>query len=165
MTSITPADRGLTDPLDGLVPRALHPLLTLVDDRAGMRVDDDGVHLRQLLRTRTIPWDEITSIHLQSRLDVALGAGTRFLPVGRIPVVGRFLSGAVREAASFATKRLAPGPRRQAGWSVATIEREGLLQRDVDVEGGAFLTALFADELLDTLVAQANMRHIPVHHD
>lgn len=166
MSSPIPADdHGLTDPVADLAPGWLQPVLDAVDARAGMRVDDDGIHVRQLLRTRHVPWDEVTTVHLDSRLDAVLGAATRFVPVGRIPVVGGWLADTGEDVASAVTRRLAPGARDAAGWTVATIERAGLLQRDVDVEGGARLTALCRPGLADTVVSHARMRHIPVERD
>lgn len=163
MDTTPDVDRGLTHPLHELLPRTLRPLLDRIDDRAGVAVDDRGVEVRSVVRTRTVPWGEITAIHLESRLDVALAAATRFLPVRRVPLVGGLLTDAVRTVSAAVTRRVASDRRRASGWVMATLERDGLLRPDVDVDGVAFLTALFSDELADALVAHATARDIPVH--
>jgi hypothetical protein len=162
MTSIPAADHGLTDPLDALLGDRLSPVLQLVDRRAGVRVDDSGITVRGLLRTHHTSWDRVERIELDNRLDVLLAAATRFLPVRRLPVVGGLLTDGVRSAASAATRRLVPGTRQRLGWVVATIHRDGLLHRDIDVDGGAWLTAVLSPSLNEAVQAHAAMRHIPV---
>ncbi len=87
------------------------------------------------------------------------------MPVGRIPLVGRWLVDAGEHLVSAMTRRVAPDLRDAAGWTVATIERSGALRRDVDVGGGARLTGLCRPGLAETLVSQARMRHVPVERD
>lgn len=162
MSTIPVRDHGLTDPLDPLLGQRFGHWLDLVDARAGVRVDDGGVHVRGLVRTRHLPWDEISRIHLDNRLDVAVAAATRFLPVRRIPVVGGVLTDAVRDASAQVTRRVVPGARDRAGWTVATIERDSLLRGDVEVDGGAWLTALLHPSLTEAVTSHAAMRHIRV---
>jgi hypothetical protein len=163
MSSPIPAhDHGLTDPVEPVAPRWLQPLLDRVDDRAGLRVDDEGIEVRRLLRSRRIRWAQVESVRLDSRLDAVLAAALRFVPVGRVPLIGGWLVETGEQVVAAATRRLAPGLRDAAGWTVATIERTGVLRPDADVDGGAHLTALCHPGLAETVVAQASMRHIPV---
>ena len=164
MSDAPDRDSGLTDPLDDVVPAALRPVLDAVDGRAGIAVDDDGIELRQALRTRRIPWDHVSTIHLDSRLDVVLGAGARFVPLRRVPLIGGLLVDGLQRLASVVTRRVAPGVRDQSGWAIVTIERSGL-RLDVDVEGGPFLAGLFSPELVDAIESHARMRHIPIERD
>lgn len=162
MTRIHTVDHGLTDPLDPLLGRRLGPLLDAIDERAGVRVDDTGIHVRRVLRTHTAAWDAIDAIVLDNRLDVALAAATRVLPVRRVPVLGGVLTDAVQGVASTITARTVPSLRARAGWTVATVSRRGVLAGDVDVEGGAWLTALLHPTVTEAVVAHAAMRHIEV---
>lgn len=162
MSAIPATDRGLTDPLDPWLGDRFERLLELVDRRAGVRVDDTGITVRGLLRTRHTSWDRIERIELDSRLDVLLAAATRLLPVRRVPLVGGLLTDGVRTAAAAATRRLAPATRQRLGWVVATVHRAGVLHRDIDVDGGAWLTSVLNPSLNEALQAQAAMRHIPV---
>lgn len=162
MTAISASDHGLTDPLDPLLGDRLGRLFELVDRRAGVRVDDTGVTVRGLVRTHHTSWDRVERIELDNRLDVLIAAATRFLPVRRVPVVGGLLTDAVRGAAAGATRRVAPATRQRLGWVVATIHRDGMLHRDIDVDGGAFLTAVLNPSVSEAIQAHASMRHIPI---
>ena len=162
MSAIPAADVGVTDRLDPLLGDRLRPLLDLVDDRAGIRVDDTGITVRGLLRTRHTSWSRVERIELDNRLDVVLAAATRFLPVRRVPVVGGLLPDGVRTVSAEATRRLLPDQRRRAGWVVATIHRSGLVHRDMDVDGGAWLTAVLHPRLTEAIESHAEMRHITV---
>lgn len=162
MSSIPVRDHGLTDRLDPLLGERFGPWLARVDARAGVRVDDRGIHVRQLIRTQHVPWEKIDGIVLDNRLDVVLAAATRFLPVRRVPVVGGVLTDAVRSASATVTRTVVPGARDRAGWTVATVQREGMLHGDVDVEGGAWLTALLHPSVTEAVTAHAAMRHIPL---
>lgn len=164
MSTIPVRDHGLTDRLDPVLGSRFGPWLDRIDERAGVRVDDRGVHVRRVLRTHHAPWDQVGSITLDNRLDVVLAAFTRFLPVRRVPVVGGLLTGAVRDVSATLTRSLAPGARDRAGWTVATVRREGLLRGDVDLDGTAWLTALLHPSLTEAITAHAAMRHIPVEH-
>lgn len=162
MSTIPVADHGVTDPLDELLGDRLQRVLDLVDRRAGVRVDDSGITVRRLLRTHHTSWRRVERIELDSRLDVLLAAATRFLPLRRVPVVGGLLTDGVRAATGAATRRLAPGTRQRLGWVVATVHRKGVLHRDIDVDGGAWLTAVLSPSLNEAVQAHAAMRHIPV---
>lgn len=162
MSAIPVADHGVTDPLDGLLGGRLGGLRDLVDERAGVRVDDTGITVRGLLRTRHTSWDRVERIELDNRLDVLLAAVTRFLPVRRVPLVGGLLTDAARAASTGATRRLVPGQRRRAGWVVARIHRRGLLHRDIEVAGGAWLTTVLNPSVSESVQAHAAMRHVPL---
>lgn len=162
MSAIPATDRGITDPLDPYLGERLGHLLQLVDRRAGVRVDDTGITVRGLLRTHHTSWARIDRITLDNRLDVLLVAATRLLPVRRVPWLGGMLTGVVRAATAGVTRRVAPEVRERAGWVVATIQRDGLLHRDIDLEGGAWLTAVLSPDVSAAVQAHAAMRHIPV---
>ena len=162
MSAIPTTDVGITDPLDPLVGDRLGCVLEAVDRRAGVRVDDDGITVRGLVRTRQIAWDRIERIELDNRVDVVLGSLTRFLPVRRVPVIGGLLTDGVRAFSAAATRRLVPDQRRRAGWVVATIHRRGLLRGDVEVDGGAWLTAVLHPRLTEAIESHAAMRHVPL---
>lgn len=162
MSAIPATDHGLTDPLDPLIGRRFERFLELVDRRAGVRIDDTGITVRGLLRTKHTSWQRVARIELDNRLDVVLAAATRFLPVRRVPVVGGMLTDGVRAAAGAATRRLLPGTRERLGWVVATVHRDGLLHRDIEVDGGAWLTAVLNPALNEAVQAHASMRHIPI---
>ena len=162
MSALPATDHGLTDPLDPWLGDRLDGLFELVDRRAGVRVDDTGITVRGLVRTRHTSWERVERIELDNRLDVLLAAATRFLPVRRVPVVGGMLSDGVRSAAAAATRRLAPATRQRLGWVVATVHRSGALHRDIDVGGGAWLTAVLNPSLSEAVQSHAAMRHIPV---
>ena len=162
MSAVPRSDHGLTDPLDPWLGDHLDGLLELVDRRAGVRVDDTGITVRGLVRTRHTSWDRVERIELDNRLDVLLAAATRFLPVRRVPVIGGMLTDGVRSAAAAATRRLAPATRQRLGWVVATVHLEGVLHRDIEVAGGAWLTAVLNPSLSDAVQAHAAMRHIPI---
>ena len=162
MSAIPATDVGVTDPLDRLLGDRLGPLLDAVDERAGVRVDDTGITVRSLLRARHSSWERIERIELDNRLDVVLAALTRFLPVRRVPVVGGLLTDGVRSLSATATQQLLPDQREQAGWVVATIHRRGVLHGDVEVGGGAWLTAVLNPRLTAAIESHAAMRHIPL---
>lgn len=162
MSAIPAADLGVTDPLDPLLGARLGRLLDAVDERAGIRVDDTGITVRGLLRTRHTSWARIERIELDNRLDVAVAALTRFLPVRRVPVVGGLLTDGVRSLSAEATRRLVPKRRARAGWVVATIHQQGMLRRDVEIDGGAWLTAVLHPRLTEAIESHAAMRHIPL---
>lgn len=162
MSAIPAADVGVTDRLDPLLGDRLGRVLELVDERAGIRVDDTGITVRGLLRTRHTSWSRVERIELDNRLDVVVAAATRFLPVRRVPWVGGLLTDGVRAVSAEATRRLVPGQRQRAGWVVATIHRRGLLHGDMDVDGGAWLTAVLHPRLTEAIESHAEMRHIPV---
>lgn len=162
MSSIPATDRGLTDPLDPWLGNRFEALLEQVDRRAGVRVDDSGITVRGLVRTRHTSWDRVERIELDNRLDVLLAAATRFLPVRRVPVIGGLLTDGVRAAAAATTRRLAPATRQRLGWMVATVHRQGALHRDIDVDGGAWLTAVLNPSVSEAVQAHAAMRHIPI---
>ncbi len=162
MSAIPATDRGLTDPLDRLLGARLAPLLERVDRHAGVCVDDAGVTVRGLFRTQHTSWESVDRIELDNRLDVLLAAVTRFLPIRRVPWIGGLLTDATQAAAAAATRRVAPNARRRAGWVVATLHRDGLLDRDVDIDGGAWLTAVLNPSLSKAVQSHAAMRHIPI---
>ena len=162
MSAIPTTDVGVTDPLDPLLGARLGHVLDAVDDRAGIRVDDTGITVRGLLRTRHTSWERIERIELDNRLDVVVGALTRFLPLRRVPVLGGLLTDGVRSLSAEATRRLVPGRRHRAGWVVATIHQRGVLRRDVEVDGGAWLTAVLHPRLTEAIESHAAMRHVPV---
>lgn len=162
MSAIPAADHGLTDPLEPWLGERLGHLLRLVDRRAGVRVDDTGITVRGLLRTRHTSWAGIERITLDNRLDVLLASATRVLPVRRIPGVGGMLTELVRAGATGVTRRIAPEVRERAGWVVASIHREGRLRSDIDVDGGAWVTAVLNPSLSEAVRSHAAMRHIPV---
>ena len=162
MSAIPATDRGLTDPLDPLVGDRLRPLLELVDDRAGVCVDDTGITVRSLVRTRHVDWDRVERIELDNRLDAVVAALTRLVPVRRVPVVGGLVTDAVQGMAAAATRRLLPARRASAGWVVATIHQRGLLRGDVEVDGGAWWTAVLHPTLTEAVESHAAMRHIPI---
>jgi tRNA A-37 threonylcarbamoyl transferase component Bud32 len=162
MSAIPATDRGLTDRLDPLLGDRLAQLRDLVDARAGVRVDDTGITVRGLLRAKHTSWERIERIELDNRLDVVLAAGTRFLPVRRLPVVGGLLTDVVTDAASAVTRRVAPRQRERLGWVVARIHRDGLLHRDIEVDGGAWLTAVLDGSVAEAIRSHAEMRHIPI---
>ena len=162
MSAIPTTDRGLTDPLDPWLGGRFEGLLELVDRRAGVRVDDTGITVRGLVRTHHTSWDRVERIELDNRLDVLLAAATRFLPVRRVPVVGGLMTDAVQAAAAATTRRFAPTTRQRLGWVVATVHRQGALHRDIDVDGGAWLTAVLSPSLNEAVRAHAEMRHIPI---
>lgn len=162
MSAIPATDRGLTDPLDPFLGAQLGHLLERVDRRAGVRVDDSGITVRGLLRTHHTSWAGIDRITLDNRLDVLLAAATRLLPIRRVPWLGGMLTGVVQAATSGVTRRVAPGVRERAGWVVATIHRRGLLYRDIDVDGGAWLTSVLSPAVSEAVQSHAAMRHIPV---
>ncbi len=162
LSAIPTADHGLTDPLDPLLGQRLRTLLAEVDKRAGVRVDDTGITVRGLLRSQHTSWERVERIQLDNRLDVLVTAATRFLPVRRIPFVGGLVTGVVQDLTSTITSRLVPRTRDRAGWVVATVHREGLVHRDIDVDGGAWLTAVLNPSLSEAVQSHAAMRHIPV---
>lgn len=162
MSAIPATDRGLTDPLDPWLGDRFERLLAQVDRRAGVRVDDSGITVRGLVRVRHTSWDRVERIELDNRLDVLLTAATRFLPARRVPVLGGLLTDGVRAAAAAATRRLVPTTRQRLGWVVATVHRQGTLHRDIDVDGGAWLTAVLNPSLSEAIQAHAAMRHIPI---
>lgn len=162
MSAIPATDVGVTDPLDPLLPDRLGCLLAAIDERAGVRVDDTGITVRGLVRARHTSWDRVERIELDNRLDVVVAALTRFLPVRRVPLVGGLLTDGVRALSAQTTRRLLPGQRRRAGWVVATVHRRGMLRRDLEVDGGAWLTAVLHPRLTAAMESHAAMRHIPV---
>ncbi len=162
MSAIPAADLGVTDPLDRVLGGRLGHVLDAIDERAGIRVDDTGITVRGLLRSRHSSWERIERIELDNRLDVAVGALTRFLPVRRLPVVGGLLTDGVRALSAEATRRLVPDQRGRAGWVVATIHQRGVLRSDVEVDGGAWLTAVLHPRLTEAIESHAAMRHIPL---
>lgn len=162
MSAIPATDRGLTDRLDVVLGDRLAGVRDLVDARAGVRVDDSGITVRGLLRAKHTSWDRVERIEFDNRLDVVLAAGTRFLPIRRLPVVGGMLTDLVTDAASAVTRRVAPRQRDRAGWVVATIHRDGLLHRDIEVDGGAWLTAVLHGSVAEAIRSHAEMRHIPI---
>ncbi len=164
MSAVPTTDLGLTDPLDPLLGPRLGHLLDAVDERAGIRVDDTGITVRAPLRTRHSSWERIERIELDNRLDVVVGALTRFLPLRRVPLLGGLLTDGIRSLSARVTRRLVPRRRRRAGWVVATIHQRGVLRRDVEVDGGAWLTAVLQPQLTDAIESHARMRHIPVDH-
>jgi hypothetical protein len=162
VSAIPATDRGLTDPLDPYLGERLGHLLALVDQRAGVRVDDSGITVRGLLRTYHTSWAGIERITLDNRLDVLLAAATRLVPVRRVPWLGGLLTDAVQAATAGVTRRVAPEVRERAGWVVATVHRDGVLHRDIAVDGGAWLTAVLSPAVSDAVQSHAAMRHIPV---
>ncbi len=162
VSAIPATDRGLTDPLDPFVGERLARGLDHVDRHAGVCVDDAGVTTRGLLCNRHTSWDRVERIELDNRLDVVLAAVTRLLPVRRVPWVGGLLTELARAAAAGLTRRVAPTSRQRAGWVVATIHRDGLLHRGIDLDGGAWLTAVLNPAVSEAVQSHAAMRHIPV---
>ncbi len=164
MPPARPVDVGLTDALDPMLGHRLGPALEHIDARAGARVDDDGVHVRRLLRTTHVPWERISSIRLDSRLDLVLSFGVGLLPITRLPVIGPVIETAADRAVDQLTRRLAPGLRARAGWAVATVEQQ-TWRRDVDFQRGARAVVLLYPEVTHRLVDEADSRGIPVIRD
>lgn len=162
MSAIPAHDHGVTDRLDPYLGTRLEALRDRIDERFGVRVDDTGITVRRLLSTRHTSWDRVERVTLDNRLDVLLAAATRILPVRRVPLVGGLLTDTVRGAAAHVTRRFLPGVRDHAGWVVASVHREGALRPDIDVEGGAWLTALLHPALSEAVQSHAAMRHIPI---
>lgn len=127
-----------------------------------MRVDDAGITVRSLLRTRHITWDRIERVELDNRLDAIVASLTGVLPVRRVPVVGGLLTDGAQWLSGAVTRRLLPGRRSESGWVVATIHRRGVLRGDVEVDGGAWWTAVLHPTLTEAIESHAAMRHIPV---
>lgn len=163
-TTATPVDAGLTDVLDPLLAQRLGGLLAAIDARAGARVDHRGVHVRRLLRTVHVPWDRMTRVRLDSRLDLALTFAIGLLPVTRAPVVGRLVESTADRIAEEAGRRLVPGLRDRAGWAVAVVEQQ-TWRRDVAFERSARAVALLYPAVTQRLVDEARARRIPVVRD
>lgn len=164
MTSRSPVDAGLTDVLDPLLGDRLRPVLDAVDARAGARVDHRGIHVRRLLRTVTVPWDRITRIRLDSRLDLALTFLLGVLPVTRAPVLGRIVASSADRLVEEASQRLVPGLRERAGFAVAVVEQQ-TWRRDVAFERSARAVALLYPSVTERLVEEASSRGIEVVRD
>lgn len=164
MTPSRPVDVGLTDALDPILGDRLGPALERIDARAGARLDDDGVHVRRLLRTTHVPWERISSIRLDSRLDLVLSFGVGLLPVTRLPVIGPVIETAADRAVDQLTHRLVPGLRARAGWAVATVEQQ-TWRRDVEFHRAARVVVLLYPAVTHRLVEEANSRGIPVIRD
>lgn len=164
MTATTPFDAGLTDVLDPMVGERLGPVLAAIDARAGARVDGDGVHVRQLLRTVHVPWERVTLIRLDSRLDLALTFVVGLLPVTRLPIVGSAIEAVADRATEELTRRLLPGLRGRIGWAVATVEQQ-TWRPDVDFQRTSRAIALLYPTVTHRLVEEARSRGIPVIRD
>ncbi len=161
MPSTTPVDAGLTDVLDPVLGDRIGPVLAAIDARAGARVDGEGIHVRQLLRTVHVPWDRVTRIRLDSRLDLALTFVVGLLPVTRLPVVGSAIEAAADRATEELTRRLLPGLRGRIGWAVATIEQR-TWRPDVDFQRASRAIALLYPTVTHRMVEEARSRGIPV---
>ena len=164
MTSRSPVDAGLTDVLDPLLGDRLRPVLDAVDARAGARVDHRGIHVRRLLRTVHVPWDRITRVRLDSRLDLALTFALGVLPVTRTPVLGRVIEASADRIVEEASQRLVPGLRERAGFAVAVVEQQ-TWRRDVAFERSARAVALLYPSVTARLVEEAGSRGIEVIRD
>lgn len=164
MTSAPPVDAGLTDALDPLLGDRLRPFLDAVDARAGARVDHRGIHVRRLLRTVHVPWDRITRIRLDSRLDLTLTFLLGVLPITRAPVIGRIIESSADRLVEEASQRLVPGLRERAGFAVAVVEQQ-TWRRDVAFERSARAVALLYPSVTARLVEEAGSRGIEVIRD
>lgn len=160
----TTVDAGLTDVLDPLLGDRLGPVLATIDARAGARVDHRGVHLRRLLRTVHVPWDRVTRVRLDSRLDLLLTFAVGLLPITRAPIVGPVLEAGADRVAEEAGRRLVPGLRDRAGWAVAVVEQQ-TWRRDLAFERSARAVALLYPDVTRRLVDEARRRQIPVVTD
>ena len=164
MPSRPPVDAGLTDVLDPLLGDRFGPVLDAVDARAGTRVDHRGIHVRRLLRTVHVPWDRVTRIRLDSRLDLALTFMLGVLPITRTPVLGRVIEASADRVVEEASQRLVPGLRDRAGWAVAVVEQQ-TWRRDVAFERTSRAVALLYPSVTHRLVEEAESRGIEVIRD
>ncbi len=157
-------DAGLTDVLDPVLGERLGPVLAAIDARAGACVDTRGIHVRRLLRTVHVPWDRVTRVRLDSRLDLTLTFLLGVLPVTRTPVVGRVIEASADRIAEEVSRRLVPGLRERAGWAVAMVEQQ-TWRRDVAFERTSRAVALLYPSVTERLVAEASSRGIEVIRD
>ena len=164
MAAPATVDAGLTDVLDPWLGDRFGALLETVDARAGARVDHRGVHVRRLLRTVHVPWDRVTRVQLDNRLDLALTLVVGALPVTRAPVIGAALATAADRVAEEVARRLVPSLRERAGWAVATVEQQ-TWRRDVDFQRTSRVVALLYPEVTRRLVEESQSRGIPVIRD
>lgn len=160
-TTAPPVDAGLTDLLDPLLRNRIGGVLDAIDARAGARVDHRGLHLRRLLRTVHVPWDRLTRVRLDSRLDLALTFAIGLLPITRAPIVGRVVESTADRVAEEVGRRLVPELRDRAGWAVAVVEQQ-TWRRDVAFERTARAVALLYPDVTERLVDEARARRIPV---
>lgn len=165
------ADLGLDDGAGtfdlGLVRTILRP----VGDRLSIAADERGITVTGLVRRRTTRWDEVERLRVASRYDLFSGQGIGALSgsiIGKItpPIPGLqwVVTQVIGAMGGMLERLLVRGDLREslqssAGWALVEVERPWF---DVRLDGLMLLVSGLAKGTVDTIVAEAERRGIPV---